>query len=72
MSAANIFGAVFVAALALATATRLWLASRHVSHVRSHRGRVPDAFAAEISLDAHQKAADYTCAKTRLAMGEVA
>ncbi|MGH8662328.1 MAG: M48 family metallopeptidase [Burkholderiales bacterium] len=72
MSAANTFGAVFVAALALATATRLWLASRHVSHVRSHRGRVPDAFAAEISLDAHQKAADYTCAKTRLAMGEVA
>jgi STE24 endopeptidase len=72
MSASNVFGAVFLAALALATATRLWLAARHVSHVRAHRARVPEAFAAEISLDAHQKAADYTCAKTRLAMTEVA
>jgi len=72
MSSANLFGAVFLAALALATATRLWLAARHVSHVRAHRARVPEAFAAEINLDAHQKAADYTCAKTRLAMTEVA
>jgi len=70
MSASNVFGIVFLAALALATATRLWLAFRHVSHVRAHRGRVPDAFAAEISLDSHQKAADYTCAKTRLAIAE--
>jgi STE24 endopeptidase len=72
MSASSVFGAVFLAALALATATRLWLAARHVSHVRAHRARVPDAFAAEIGLDAHQKAADYTCAKTRLAMTEIA
>ncbi|MGH7553019.1 MAG: M48 family metallopeptidase [Longimicrobiales bacterium] len=72
MSASSIFGAVFLAALALATATRLWLAARHVSHVRAHRARVPDAFAAEIGLDAHQKAADYTCARTRLAMTEIA
>jgi len=72
MSASNAFAAVFVAALALATATRLWLASRHVSHVRAHRGRVPEAFADAISLDSHQKAADYTCARTRLAMAGVA
>ena len=71
MSASSAFGIVFLAALALATATRLWLASRHVSHVRAHRARVPDAFASEISLESHQKAADYTCAKTRLAMAEV-
>jgi STE24 endopeptidase len=72
MSSSSAFAAVFVAALALATATRLWLASRHVRHISTHRGRVPDAFAAEIGLDAHQKAADYTCARTRLAMAEVA
>jgi len=71
MSASSAFGIVFLAALALATATRLLLASRHVSHVRAHRARVPDAFASEISLESHQKAADYTCAKTRLAMAEV-
>ena len=64
----NIFGIVFLAALALATATRLWLALRHVSHVRAHRDRVPDAFAREIDLDSHRKAADYTCARTRFAL----
>ena len=66
----NTFSIVFLAALALATAARLWLASRHVGHVQAHRDSVPGAFAAEISLDVHQKAADYTCAKTRLAMVE--
>ena len=64
----NTFSIAFLAALALATATRLWLAGRHVSHVRAHRDRVPDAFAREIDLPSHQKAADYTCARTRFAM----
>jgi STE24 endopeptidase len=63
----NAFGILFLAALALATATRLWLAARHVSYVRAHSGRVPAEFAAEISLDAHGKAAEYTVAKTRFA-----
>lgn len=65
------FGFAFLAALALATGVRLWLAQRHVSHITAHRGQVPAAFAGEISLSAHQKAADYTCAKTRLAMAGV-
>jgi STE24 endopeptidase len=64
----NTFSIVFLAALALATATRLWLAMRHVNHVRAHRERVPDAFEREIDLPSHQKAADYTCARTRFAM----
>ena len=66
------FGIVFLAALALATATRLWLAARHLAHVRAHRHSVPVEFANEIGLEAHQKAAGYTCAKTRLALVEVA
>ncbi|MBI3045599.1 MAG: M48 family metallopeptidase [Betaproteobacteria bacterium] len=66
------FGIVFLAALALATATRLWLARRHVGHVRAHRGRVPENFAAEVDLAAHQRAADYTCAKTRFTMVDLA
>ena len=66
------FGLVFLAALALATGLRLWLAWRHIAHVRAHRARVPDAFADEIGLEAHQRAADYTCAKTRLGMASVA
>jgi STE24 endopeptidase len=44
----------------------LWLAMRHIRHIRAHRDHVPDNFSTRISLDAHQKAADYTCEKTRL------
>ncbi|HKA42897.1 MAG TPA: M48 family metallopeptidase [Burkholderiales bacterium] len=62
------FGILFLAALALATATRLWLGLRHIGFVRNHRSQVPDEFSSEISLAAHQKAADYTVAKTRLAL----
>ncbi len=57
---------VFVAAVALATATRLWLAQRQIRHVRAHRNAVPGMFAEAIPLAAHQKAADYTVAKARL------
>jgi STE24 endopeptidase len=65
------FAIVFLAALALATAIRLWLALRHARHVAAHRGAVPPAFAESISLDAHRKAADYTVAKTRFGMVDV-
>jgi STE24 endopeptidase len=65
------FGLIFLAALVLATGLRLWLAQRHVRHVAAHRNAVPAPFAAEITLSAHQLAADYTTAKTRLAMLDV-
>ena len=68
----NTFGIAFIAALAISGATRLWLASRHIGHVQAHRGRVPAEFASEISLAEHQKAADYSRAKTRFAMADVA
>jgi STE24 endopeptidase len=55
----------FLAALAAATATRLWLSQRQIRHVRAHRGAVPQTFADAIPLSAHQKAADYTVAKTK-------
>jgi STE24 endopeptidase len=62
----NSFTLLFVAVLALATGIRLWLSWRHVNHVRTHRDRVPEPFAAQIDLGAHQKAADYTVAKAGL------
>jgi STE24 endopeptidase len=62
---------IFLAALAAATATRLWLSLRQMRHVRAHRGAVPHTFADAIPLSAHQKAADYTVAKVRLGMLEV-
>jgi STE24 endopeptidase len=64
------FTAAFLAALVLATATRWWLAMRHVRHVSARRGAVPEAFEGRIELPAHQKAADYTVAKTRLSILE--
>lgn len=59
------FTFIFVAALVLTTLTKLWLASRHLTHITEHRGEVPKAFSERISLADHQKAADYTSAKTR-------
>ena len=61
----------FLAALVLATAARLWLAARQARHVRAHRDAVPDSFAGEIPLTAHQKAADYTIAKGRVQVAEI-
>jgi STE24 endopeptidase len=62
------FTGIFLAALALCLATRLWLAWRQLRYVGTHRDRVPSEFEQTISLVAHRKAADYTCAKTRLSM----
>ena len=46
--------------------TRVWLATRHIRYVHKHRNSVPENFSSQVNLDSHQKAADYTCAKTRL------
>jgi STE24 endopeptidase len=65
---ASLFSMLFVAALLLATLSKLWLARRHLAHIAAHRAAVPPAFSEKITLADHQKAADYTGAKTRLAM----
>jgi STE24 endopeptidase len=64
----NFFSIVFLLALVLVTVTRLWLTRRHVQHIQAHRAAVPSAFVNDIALDAHQKAADYSGAKARLAI----
>lgn len=60
------FSALFAAALLTTLALKLWLAARQVRHVALHRAQVPAAFAERITLFAHQRAADYTIARTRL------
>jgi STE24 endopeptidase len=67
----NALTLAFVAALAGATAVRLWLALRQIRHVRAHRDRVPEGFAETIPLAAHQKAADYCDARTRVGMIDI-
>ena len=67
----NAFTWTFLAALAAATLTRLWLARRQVAHVRAHRDAVPPTFTESITLPAHQNAADYTVAKVRLGVADL-
>ena len=62
----------FAAALSVNLLLKFWLASRQIRHVASHRHAVPAAFADRISLSAHQKAADYTVAQSRLGVLELA
>lgn len=61
-----VFSLIFIIALLATTLIRLWLAQRHLYHVLRHRDAVPQDFAEHIALESHQKAADYTRAKTRL------
>ncbi len=63
---------VFAGALLAGLLLRLWLATRQIRHVARHRGEVPAAFAHAISLQAHQKAADYTVVKARFSLLEMA
>lgn len=61
---------LFLGAALASLALTLWLARRHAAHVLAHRARVPTEFAGGIDLPAHQRAADYTIARTRLGMLE--
>ncbi len=63
---------VFAAALLGTLGLKFWLATRQMRHVAAHRGAVPSAFAATITLAAHQRAADYTLAKGRFGLLTIA
>lgn len=72
LSPSSLLTLTFAAALCLGIALKLWLASRQIRHIAQHRAAVPAPFAARIALPVHQKAADYTIAKTRLGILEMA
>ncbi len=61
-----LFTTLFLIMLLLSVATHLWLSFRQIRHVKLHRNQTPEAFAAKITLQEHQKAADYTIARNRL------
>jgi STE24 endopeptidase len=62
---------VFAAGLLAHVLLKLWLNTRQVRHVARHRGAVPASYARFLSLADHQKAADYTLAKARLAQWNI-
>ncbi len=59
---------LFAAALVTSLLLKFWLSSRQVRYVAAHRGEVPEAFRASVTLAAHQRAADYTLAKARFGL----
>lgn len=59
------FTLLFLAMLLLSTLMRVYLSHRQINYVSSHRAKVPESFADKITLEDHQKAADYTTAKVK-------
>jgi STE24 endopeptidase len=62
-SPAAVFSLIFLGALLVMAALRLWLGIRQSAHIRAHRTNVPEQFAGRVSIEAHQKAADYCAAR---------
>jgi len=62
----------FAAFLVAGLPVKFWLATRQVRHVARHRDTVPAPFAQTVTLAAHQKAAGYTIAKSRVGLAETA
>jgi len=62
----NTFTLIFLGFLAESTALQFWLSFRQIKSVSTNRDTVPKDFADKISLEDHQKAADYTVTKQRV------
>jgi len=62
----NTFSVVFLLMATLALGVQIWLAMRQTRCVTRNREAVPSPFDSKISLDAHQKAADYTTSNISL------
>lgn len=67
----NAFSWAVLLATAGSLATQLWLQWRQLRSIARHRHAVPAAFRHSITLDEHQKAADYSSARTRLRMASL-
>jgi STE24 endopeptidase len=71
LSASYTLTLAFAAFLLASMAVKFWLASRQIRHVARHRDAVPSPFDGVVTMAAHQKAADYTIAKTRFGLLEL-
>ncbi len=61
----------FILLLIASYVLQLWLSRRQIKHIQAHRASVPAAFADKISLEAHQKAADYTITRNKFGLLEL-
>ena len=71
MQASSTLTLLFTTALIGSLLVKFWLTTRQVRHVAAHRDAVPDAFRQTVALAAHQRAADYTLAKSGHVRGDV-
>jgi len=67
----NFFTYIFLFSLFAGIFVQWFLVQKHINCVRSNRNDVPEAFNDKISLEAHQKAADYTEAKVKTGLFEL-
>ena len=67
----NVFTYIFLFSLFAGIFVQWFLVQKQINSVRSNRDNVPKAFNDKISLEAHQKAADYTEAKVKTGLFEL-
>ncbi len=72
MNTSSLMTVAFAVALLSSLVIKYWLLTRQNKHVSVHRANVPSAFEGIIALAEHQKAADYTLAKSRVALWDLA
>jgi STE24 endopeptidase len=63
-------GAFVCLAILLSCGLGVYLRMRQIDNVSRHRNDVPPDFAAEVAIEDHRRAADYTIAKTRFGIVE--
>jgi len=60
-----LFTQLFIFMFFVSFALQWWLNKRQISYIQSHRAQVPEEFQEKISLEAHQKSADYSITKVK-------
>lgn len=65
------FTLIFIFMVLATTGVQLWLSLRQARHVAQHRSAVPEEFADKVTLEEHQKAADYTLTKGKFGRFEL-
>jgi STE24 endopeptidase len=63
-----VFLSVVTIAIVSSFLFEIWLDRRQIQYVIAHRDRVPSAFQGGVSIEEHQKAADYAVAKLRFGL----
>jgi STE24 endopeptidase len=64
----SLIAALILAAIVLSGLLNVYLDRRQAAAVLAHRDKVPGAFAADVTLEEHHRAADYTVARVRLSV----